>query len=1152
MTSPQQTAADPTVSAFVRANAGSGKTKTLIDRTARLLLGGADPAAILCVTYTRAAAAEMQRRLFALLGEWSVLDNDPLAEKLGVLVGRPAESFDEDALSRARRLFALALETPGGLKIQTIHGFCERLLRRFPIEAGVAPGFEVMDDGAGAQIARLARDQVAERVLAGSDPALAEAYGRMSVALDFEAFQKMFAAFESERSGIAAWIDHIGGLPGLLPAVLASCGLDRLREASAIEEEAVLPPHLDPAAWFTAAGAMARGSEKTDQPRGRIFRAIAEAAMAVDPSVEAVRELFFTQTGTMRASVATKAVDPAILAWLSEEQARLDAAFQEARATKVAEDTLWVMVLAIAYLDRHAAARRARGALDFGDLVEKTCALLSERPAAAWVLYKLDGGIDHILLDEAQDTAPDQWKIIEGLTGEFFSGEGRPANRPLKRTLFVVGDDKQSIYSFQGAAPERLAIETRAYVERIAASGQKPEEVMLSDSWRSTKQVLRFVDAVFDPVEMRLSVQSDETQITHEAKRDDGPGCVDLWAPVEEPARVDRTAWDAPLDEVAEQSATRVLAGRIAREIRDTVARGDGVFDKALNDGRGGRRAASFGDVLILVRRRGAMFEEVLRALKQADIPVAGADRLALSAHIAFDDLLALARFALFPGDELTLAAILKSPFCGLDDDSLYALAHGRREKNLWRVLQTRADETAAWREACDFLTGVLAAGRTRRPFEFFGRILAQTGPDGLSGRQRLLARLGAEAIEAIDEFLAQVLAAEGRGARDLESLTHGLGALDIIVKRDMDEARDQVRVMTTHGAKGLEAPIVILPEMTWKPQARTGPLLKTKDGGYLWCASGKADSDATAAAREDAKARLSHEQRRLLYVGLTRARDRLILCGKVRAEAKAETYGDWYLAAQDALDRLDEPLTIRDGFRRYGQAPAPAARVDETRGAASPPPDWLFRSAPVQTAGRRFVSPSALGEEAMAVSVSPLASEGGLGRFRRGSLIHRLLQLLPDIATERRPAAALRILAREPGLSEAQRQEMANAALAVLNDPQFAAVFGPGSRAEVAIAGEASGLPAGMAVSGQIDRLIVEPDRVLVVDFKTNRPAPARIEDADPAYIRQMAAYVATLREAFPGRGVEAALVWTDGPRLMAVPEFLVLRALAELTATP
>ena len=583
MTDAQRRAADPTASAFVRANAGSGKTKTLIDRTARLLLGGADPAAILCVTYTRAAAAEMQRRLFARLGGWSVLADPDLRKELADLTGEPAGHFTSPELERARTLFARALETPGGLKIQTIHAFCERLLRRFPLEAGVSPAFEVIDDASAAELAASARAGVARHVLAQKDAFVAEAYGRMSVALDFEAFRKMFSAFEAERTGIAAWLDGIGGLTGLPDAVRQACGLAALEEPADVEAAAVLPPQLDPAAWLAAAKRLAASDKDTDQTNAIVYQRVGESARSDTPLVEEVRALFVAKTTgkPLVRGLHTKSVDPDLRDWIEREQARIIAAFETAKANAVAQDTIWVMTLAVVYLAEYERAKKATGVLDFGDLVEKTAALLAERPAAAWVLYKLDGGIDHILLDEAQDTAPEQWEIIRGLTGEFFAGAARPSNRPLERSLFLVGDNKQSIYSFQGAQPDRLVREIAHYAEVIEGAGGRAHRLPLEESWRSTAEVLSFVDAVFAPEDLRSAVEPGETPVRHVAGRSDGPGCIDLWPPLEDIKGEERSAWDAPLDEEGEASANIRLARRIAAEIKTIVARGDGSAKRA-------------------------------------------------------------------------------------------------------------------------------------------------------------------------------------------------------------------------------------------------------------------------------------------------------------------------------------------------------------------------------------------------------------------------------------------------------------------------------------------------------------------------------------------------------------------------------------------
>ncbi len=1141
---PQGTAADPAISAFVTANAGSGKTKTLVDRVARLLLNEARPASILCVTYTKAAASEMQSRLFKLLGKWAVMDDAALIAELTKLQG-----FAPQDPSKARALFASALETPGGLKIQTIHAFCEALLRRFPMEAGVSPGFTVMDDAQSAAIAAAARADVA--LMAEADPRVGEAYERLSVALDFASFQSMFAAFEARRSALAAYFERCAKTGGVAADVWKRCGFDAPSSAEAVG--AAIMGRLDRALLKQAAEVLSNGTA-TDAKNAGLLRAAAQA----EATVETALTPFFTSGGegspaTWVAKTSGFKSREDLRAALLDLQSDLERAREQVRAARVADDTVQALLLAQAYVAAYQAEKAQRAALDFADLIVKVADLLTRRSDAAWVLYKLDGGIDHLLLDEAQDTAPEQWDIIRALTDEFFAGAGSRLSAAV-RTLFVVGDEKQSIYSFQGADPARFLAETIGYLERIVEAGALARPVPLLTSYRSTPEILSFVDAVFDADDFRAAVPPpiDQEKVVHAAHRTDGPGCVDLWPLEREVKGEERAAWDAPLDEEPVHSANRRLAMRIAAEVTALVKRGDAVFE------HGQKRPASFGDVLVLVRRRGVLFEEILRALKTAGAPVAGADRLRLSEHIVFDDLMALARFCLYPDDDLTLAALLKSPFIGLGDDgaddSLYALAHARPGR-LWTALQARADEHPLWREALDFLTWAAERAGRCSPFEFFSRALDRIGGDRRSMRVRFLTRLGAEAADALAEFLNQTAAAEQRGVRDLESLTADFATLEMVVKREMDAARGEVRVMTAHGAKGLEAPIVILPEIAFAGGGRGSPLLVTEDGGFLWCASKTNDCEASAKAREAREGRDAAEALRLLYVALTRARDRLILCGRVAADAKEENVKGWYRAIRGGLLHQDVAPKVRNAamgdmdFERFGADPvALGAAAAAPAAEAVVLPAWTVSPPPPEPSAARYASPSTAWENGAALAPSPLAGAGRLGRYRRGEIIHRLLQILPDVAPERRRDAAARLLAAETELSEAQRVEMAAAAFGVLDDPVFAEVFAPGSRPEVAIAGAAPQFPPAFRISGRVDRLYAGADRVLVADFKTNRPAPRRIEDADPAYVLQMALYWAVLEALFPGRAVEAALVWTDGPKLMTIPEELLAASLVRL----
>jgi len=1151
----QTAAADPGRSVFVTANAGSGKTTTLVDRVARLLLQKAPPGEILCVTYTKAAAAEMQARLFDKLGRWAVMDDADLSRDLARLDGRDPASLDHADLREARRLFARALETPGGLKIQTIHAFCEKLLRRFPIEAGVSPAFRVLENEAAIALSHAAREDLAREALKDPDGRLGAAYAHFAVELDWKSFHALLAMIEAERGKLVAYVERVdnGFAPG--PHILA--GVSEDDAPAAIETDFL--NWLDPAAWRAAADGFATGSAN-DQ------KIAAQMREAVPPhsSLAAMKALFIDSKGEARTKFGTKSAPPAAAAYLDSVSLKYCAVLDRMRAARVADDTVKALTLARTHAALYEAAKARQGALDFSDLVVRTVDLLTQRTTAAWVLFKLDGGIEHVLVDEAQDTAPDQWAIFKALTEEFFSGEGatRRGDVPrIPRTVFAVGDEKQSIYSFQGARPERLRQEAQAYASLARGAGRPFEEVPLDTSFRSTEEVLAFVDAAFEGPERTRALVGPLGDIpTHHPARVGQHGSVDLWPLFRDPVTPEREAWNAPVDKEDARSGRKQLAQALARDIRKQVEAGTAVHDR---DAPGGLRPARWGDFLVLVRRRDALFEEIIRALKAEAVPVAGADRLKLSSHIVFDDLIAVARFALYPDDDLSLAEVLRSPFCDVTDfgdaHSLYPLAdkEGREGRSLWRELQRRAGEQPQWRRARDFVQAAVDA-RDRDPFAFFSSLLNRVDETGVSGRARILARLGREAEEAIDETLAQVLAAEDRGGVDLETCVALLEAADVEVKREMEGARNEVRVMTVHGAKGLEAPVVILPDTTSraKPQGPTLMPSANEDGeegeGWLMCpGSAKDDCPASKAAREARVARTDAETLRLLYVALTRARDRLVIMGRAtrRPEDGFEA-GSWWSVVAETFQRLadDEPLNVRDigdGVLRFGVDPETLAAGVPVRPAATAVPSWA-RTPPAPDNAARFASPSKMEEVTRIPAPSPLAVTAGpgapLGRFRRGDLIHRLLERLPDIAPAERADAARRILSRERDLDEAARAEMIEAAFRLLDDERFAPVFGPGSRPEVALTGSVGSVP----ISGRMDRLVITPDRVLVVDYKTNRPAPDRIEDADPAYVLQMAVYASVLARLYPDRTVEAALVWTDGPRLMPVPAALMQAALA------
>ena len=1155
----QLRAADPEHSAWVSANAGSGKTKVLIDRVARLLLKGAAPDSILCVTYTKAAANEMLERLFAQLGTWSILEEPVLKTKLAMLEAREAASYTDEELRNARALFAKALETPGGLRIETIHAFCSRILRRFPLEADVAPGFNEIDE-----------PDADEFWNAALREGLTEAAAERRDVLDA-------VALAGGGSGIESGIAAARGAGQALLDFAERCGHDpveidrvlRVALGAPEEDEDTLIAEAMAALPLSSLGTVVEileadgktGSKKTATTLRRVF----ETKDAAE-TWALYRELFFTKSGGERKAVVTKPVlthaEAAELFQTGEipegsEVLRVRTLDASIKASRLYARSRALVHLSLPILTRYQKAKRDHAALDFDDLIALTHNLLTKREAANWVLYKLDGGLTHVLLDEAQDTSPDQWGLLNALTAEFFAGLGTErAQDP--RTLFVVGDEKQSIYSFQGADPQKFLEERRAFEGRARASFGAAELPEMTMSFRSSPEILQFVDQVSESGDVDghpdIAQPVAEANLTkHTARRANQPGCVELW-PIEVPEAQDEAIpAEAPRDTEPADSPKNRLAREVAGQIREMIDRRDMVWAEDA-DRRWAYRPMQAGDVLILVdKRTGGLFDALIDALKDRKVPVAGADRLVLADHIGVQDCLNLIRFVLLPEDDLTLAEILRGPFAGLVDDDvhLFALAYERGKQTLWQRLQSSS--VAEHVIVRHFLETLL--GRRDLPaYEFLSLLLEEPSVYGPSGWELLASRLGPPMRDPVQALLGRAMAFDAKGATSLQGFVASMEGDQSQIKRDLAAPNGEVRVMTVHGAKGLQAPVVILPDTTRGAKGGSKSVT-TIDGAPVWLSKAGDDVAATAHAREDAKKREARERRRLLYVALTRAQDRLIICGAWHGQRPAPdkppksgfASGSWYALCAEAMETLatERPEGDARGVWRFGALPPCAADAD----AAAPPspdlPAWLDRPAPQDAAPARLLAPTSL--MADDAPVLPPMGNKRAARLKRGRLIHALLERLPALAAKEREAAGRAFLERDRQLKAPEREEMLSAAMGVLTDPQFDAVFAEGGRPEAPVIGTAPALPEGMIINGRVDRLIVTPSDVLIVDFKTDRPPPKSADKVGASYLLQMAAYCAVLAEAYPERAVRAALVWTDGPKLMPLPADLLEKTLSQ-----
>jgi ATP-dependent helicase/nuclease subunit A len=1129
----QTSASNPASSSFVSANAGSGKTHVLVQRVIRLLLSGVPPEKTLCITFTKAAAANMAERVFTTLGHWVTLDDAALDDAMRE-AGLPNPGVRLRKV--ARELFARALETPGGLKVQTIHALCTRLLQQFPFEANVPARFAVLDERDQTDMMERANLRVFLEAARTPDSVLGRALLTAMASAADVTFKDVVREACLSRDHFMAWTDAAGSAEAAAAEMSAVLGVSRTDNLEEVEREIVDGPYLPRERWLEIAGATEGGS-KSDQKQGDQLRAALAATGSAQ--VDEYLSVFLTDENLPRATILTKAFvrdNPSVARLFDNESVRLTSLIERRRAVITRDRTEALLHIAMAAASNYRREKEERGLLDYDDLIDKTLLMLN-KVSAGWVHYKLDRGVDHVLIDEAQDTSPRQWDIVEHIISEFAAGEG--ARDGITRTVFAVGDEKQSIFSFQGAAPREFAERRQRIGSRFTAAGLNFESISFTYSFRSGAGVLRAVEGAFRSPDVYQSITTDRDGMPpHLALDDAGPSQIELWPLAKADERKDIEGWRAPFDGVSVTSPEVKLSKRIQAEIKQLVTSG------TMTGPEGARRPLNYGDVLVLVRRRGNVFDAVIQALKHGNVPVAGADRLKLTEHIAIIDLMNLADALLLPQDDLALAVALKSPLFGLDDDDLFALAWNRKT-SLRAALSRTAAADPKFKGALQRLEDCEHRFAHETPFAFYAWLL---GGDG--GRQRILRRLGHEANDALDEFLELALNYERRAPASLQGFMAWLRSADTEVKRDMEISRDEVRVMTVHGAKGLEASVVIMVDTTSSPsdtQRLRLIQLPCEDGGEVtvWAGKKADDPKAVASARTTMLGETEDEYRRLLYVAMTRAADRLIVAGIKPGNVNSIRKLCWYDLADKGLAASglrEETIETDDGaIRRYRRPEDSAPTRAPVAAPVSTPatlPSWLRTPLPRQTTDAGLLRPSDTGSD----TARRVKSGESIGQrtlaLRRGTLVHRLLQSLPDVAAERRRDAALNFLRRNAAdWNDGDREALARTVLELIGDQRFAAVFAEGSRAEVPIVGRLE-QPGGSAVlvSGQIDRLVVTDSEVLIVDFKTNQAPPRTAQEAPRAYIRQLALYAALMKKLYPQRMVRTALLWTESTELMEI----------------
>lgn len=1155
----QRIASDPEISAWVSASAGSGKTKVLTDRLLRLLLPredgrpGTKPEKILALTYTKAGANEMSLRLSKRLSKWAIADDDKLAKDMEEnLLGRVPTQAE---MHEARKLFARVVDAPGGLKIMTIHSFCQSVLGRFPVEAGIAPNFKPLDDMA----ARELRDQAKSHILSHASTDTLSPLGRavtnISTMMSEDQFLSALSSIISERHQLEGILKRTFGADGLYTLLCARFKITPNKGQDEALRSFCSGIQAHEQDLWKACGMLSESSKK-DQDKAAYMRPFLEADTAARPSLYKTYTKAFITEGRPKKDLtnSVKTAWPDIESVMLAEAERIMAFEDEHKAIACASLTRDLILLGTAILESYQRLKEEQSCLDFDDMILKTLSLLKgdinnnkNLKISPWILYKLDGGLDHLLIDEAQDTNPEQWDIIKALTDDFFNGQGATET---PRTIFVVGDEKQSIFSFQRAAPKKFGEMQDWYQRRVRESGQKFEPVDINTSFRSVPVILEAVDKVFGSGHVPMGITS--SYLTHTAMRQGQGGVVELWPLYETIKKSDQsengdekqtsfTGWELPDKLVTSQSGSE----KMAQKIGDTIQKWIETNEILESYGRPIRP----GDIMILVHSRKAIVNQIVRALKERKIAVSGVDRMVLNDQIVVQDLCALASFALQPDDDLTLASILKSPLVGLAENALYDLSVNR-DGSLWNAVRKNADaHVIAWLQSI-----IERAGRAH-PYEFFSQIVQEPCPaDSMAGRKAIHRRLGHDAMDPLDEFLHAALAYETLHHGGLEGFLKHQRDGHTEVKRELEEAGDAVRIMTVHGSKGLQAPIVFMPD-TVRPRRKLEgeKLLWPNKSGMdvpVFNPSKPACPSILSSAQEELERKMDEEYRRLLYVAMTRAEERLYVGAYVNKQKPGKEGKTPYWHEDIRMSFENDPACERipSGLLDDEGKDIPVLRLSE-KSMLSPDkisqnkeksdiaptilPAWIYNIAPEEPTPPKPLVPSRPSAPEPAAA-SPLAASDKY-RFKRGNITHKLMQLLPDLRADQRRSAATKFLARTSlQLPQDLQDSILNEVMAILEDPAFQAVFGPDSMAEVPITGLLDGK---ILISGQIDRILIGDRDILILDYKTNRPPPKRVEDVPDIYRRQMSAYADTIRQIYPEKAIRAALLWTMDARLMEIP---------------
>lgn len=1086
----QQLASNPQNSAWVFASAGSGKTKVLTDRVLRLLLDGVKPDKILCLTFTKVAATEMQNRINQRLADFVLFDEEKLQSELFNLSGI---SPDSRLIKKARTVFAEILDCENKIKIQTIHSFCQGILRIFPFEAKINPNFELLEESQEKLLLQKAQKEVLRQ--ATTNPQLRNLVIKINSQLHEESFLELILELLSKKEKLTELKEKFLSIDNIIAEIFAKFGAKINHDDSAIFNDFLATINKTDLLKLCAAldeSALVTNKKIADKIR----------SFLLTPQLKNftnLRSAFFTEKDEIRKINGKILEDPYFFKVFDVHVFLIKNFIEALNAYKNCDNTALLLRFTDQILENYTQLKKQNAVLDYDDLINETSKLLSNPNFADWVKMKMDGLFDHILVDESQDTNHQQWNIVKSLTDDFFSGIGA-SNKD--RTIFIVGDEKQSIYSFQGAEAN-ISEEIFSYFsEKLRDHPTQFHKIDLSNSFRSLPIILDAVDTVFSGENEKSAITRVSDFKGHKAIRL-GTGYVEIWPQIRSKKRekiVEKNYdWQLDFNEQESHTENDFLAEIIAQKIKNWVE------NRRVLNGR--QKPLEYSDFMILLRRRTDGFDKKLgNVFHKYRIPFGSSGKIKFSENLLIQDLIAASIFATSPHDDLNLAALLKSPLFSVSEEELLEICNFKNQyqTTIYKALQ----RIEKFNLIFFTLAELVKKSQEVNCFEFFYFLLSE------QNRQKILTHFGSQAAEILDKFLLKTFDFCHNISPHLQKFLDFICKLDPEISLPIEKA-NQVIITTIHSAKGLQAPIVIIPDCCFD----TNKLRSTKekiswiDNLPIWCAA-KADETALIKiARHEKKNNAKAENLRLLYVALTRAEDELYIAGS----GNSSDSECWYDLVKNRLrEKSKSEKFLNSATEKFGAEKFEI--VDETLQIGVQELNYDNAVVTKNSAKPQKITKNIVPEiyKNVTSQPAPILQNQGLNK---GKVIHKILEIFgKNYSADKNWLAELaeKILAKEENLTIEEKNDIRDKSLLFLNSEQFDKIFSGKIKCEVEISGNHQ--------IKRIDLLIEKENEVLIIDYKSDETLP---KAAPPQYLSQLQNYRNLVGKIYPHKKISSAILW-------------------------